>query len=117
MLSFLFGKHSFGNQWCQTQTREEWAQKRPEIGERVLGDFLSVFALFYGTYVQLIGLKAPGIYLDQFWSNKISVLLCEGAKPQNSMISGFVDPLGALISGLNIQKTLQKTDKYGHVLK
>ena len=37
-------------------------------------------------------MKAPGNYLDQIWSNKISVLLCEEPKPNISMISGFLRP-------------------------
>ena len=39
-----------------------------------------------------MGLEAPGNDLDQFCTNKISVLLCEGAKPNISMISGFLTP-------------------------
>ena len=53
-----------------------------------------------------MGLKAPGNYLDQFWSDKILVLLCEGPKPQKSMISGFVEPLGTLIYGFRYTKRL-----------
>ena len=34
----------------------------------------------------IIGFKALGDYLNQFWSNKVSVLLCEGPKPPNCMI-------------------------------
>ena len=34
----------------------------------------------------------PGNSSDQFCSNKISVLLCEGPTPRNSMISGFLSP-------------------------
>ena len=51
----------------------------------------------------MIGLKAPGNYFDQFWSNKTSVLLCEGPKPYNSMISGFLTPREPLSIDLNIQ--------------
>ena len=39
-----------------------------------------------------IGSKAPGNYLDHFWSNRISVVLWEGPKSQNAMIPGFVSP-------------------------
>ena len=35
----------------------------------------------------MIGLKAPVDYVDQLWSNKILMLLCEGPKPNISMIS------------------------------
>ena len=52
---------------------------------------------FNGQYVLIIGLKAPGNYSDQFWSNETSVLLCEGPKPQNAMISDFLGPEGPLI--------------------
>ena len=48
-----------------------------------------MFCYFCGKYVEIIGSKAPGSYLDQLWSNKILVLLCEGPRPPNSMISGF----------------------------
>ena len=51
-----------------------------------------------------MGLKALGNYSDQFWSNKISVLLCEGPKPQNSMISGFLDPYYPLLMDLDMLK-------------
>ena len=47
---------------------------------------------FYGTYVQIICLKAPGNYSDQLWSNKILVLLGEGPTPNIFMISGFLSP-------------------------
>ena len=46
----------------------------------------------YGKYVKIIGLTAPGKYSDHFWSNKISVWLCEGPKPPNSMSYGFLSP-------------------------
>ena len=42
--------------------------------------------------------------MDQFWSNKILVLLCEGPKPHNSMISEFVTPWGPLFIDFNIPK-------------
>ena len=42
--------------------------------------------------ILIIGLKVPGNYSDKFWFNRKSILLCEGPKPQNSMISGFLDP-------------------------
>ena len=55
----------------------------------------------YGKCVQIIGLEAPGNYLDQRWSNKILV------RDQNlniSMISGFVSPGEPLFMDLNIPK-------------
>ena len=51
---------------------------------------------FLGAFVwntfSIISLKAPGNYLDHFWSNKILVLLCEGRKPNIFMISEFLTP-------------------------
>ena len=52
----------------------------------------------------MIGLKAPGNYSASFWSNKISVLLCEGPNPNISMIYEFVDPWDPLFIGFHIQK-------------
>ena len=63
-----------------------------KIGKNKLGYLLNLLGHFYGKYVEIIGLKAAGNDSDQFGSNKISVLLCEGPKPPNSMISGFVNP-------------------------
>ncbi len=54
-----------------------------------------------------MGLKAPGNYSDQFWFNKMSVSLCEGPRPQNSMISGFLRPVGTLIYGFEYTNSLQ----------
>ena len=51
----------------------------------------------------MIGLKAPGNYSDQSWSNTISVLLWEGPEPPNSMISVFLSPRNPhIIMDLNI---------------
>ena len=44
-------------------------------------------------YIWIVGLKAPGNYFDQSWSNQISIWLCEGPKPSNSMISWFFGPI------------------------
>ena len=60
---------------------------------------------FCRKYVEIIGLKAPGDYSDQFWSNKISVLLCEGAKPNISMFSGFLTPGGPIFIDLKIKQS------------
>ena len=38
-----------------------------------------------------MGLKASGNSSHQYWSNNVSILLCEGPKTQNSMIWGFLD--------------------------
>ena len=58
-----------------------------------------LFNRFYGNYVWRISLKALGNYSDQFWSNKLSVLLLDTQTSSNSMTSGFLDPLGTLIYG------------------
>ena len=63
----------------------------------------------------MIGLKALGDYLDQFWSNKISALLCEGQKPQNSMISGLLSPGEPLFMDSNIPKYLKDIRTYGNI--
>ena len=47
-----------------------------------------------------MGLKALGNYYASSWSNKISILLLEGPKPTNSMISGFVSPVDPYIPEL-----------------
>ena len=44
--------------------------------------------------------KSSGIYSASFWSNKMWVLLCEEPQPQNSMISGFLDPWDPLFIDL-----------------
>ena len=54
--------------------------------------FLSFVMLSLRKYVEIISLKAPGNYSASFRSNKTLVLLCEGPKPNISMISGFLDP-------------------------
>ena len=59
------------------------------------------------TYVEIIGLEAPGNYLDRFWCNQISVLLLEKPKPDISMISGSLDPSDPLFMDSNIPKILQ----------
>ena len=64
-----------------------------------------------------MGSKAPGNYLDQFWSNRILVLLCEGPKPANSMISGFLSPGGTLFMGFNIPNYYKKYKKSGHIFE
>ena len=55
-------------------------------------------------YGNVICLKAPGNYSDQFWCNKISILLHEGPKPNISMISGCLSPGEPLFMDLNILK-------------
>ena len=57
-----------------------------------LSDCLPFVGSFLLNMCYIIGLKALENYSDQFWSHKISVLLCEGPKPQNSVISGISAP-------------------------
>ena len=56
--------------------------------------------------------NSSGNYLDQCWSNKILVWLCEGPKPQNSMISGFPDPWNPVFIDLNIPNYFNEHEKY-----
>ena len=71
----------------------------------IVGNWLGYL---YGKYVQIIGLKVQGNYSDQFWSNKILVLVCEGPKLNMSMISGFLDPWDPSFMDLNIPKDFKK---------
>ena len=62
-------------------------------------------------------MKAPGNYFDQFRSNKISALLCEGPKPNISMISEFSGPVGPLTVFIDLNvpnyfKTYEKIWKH-----
>ena len=57
------------------------------VNGKILYAIVVIFLCFYGKHIEIIGLKAPGDYSDQFWSNNFSILLCEGPKPPNSMIS------------------------------
>ncbi len=56
-------------------------------GKNNLCDRLLFLGYLYRKCVEIIGFKAPGDYSDQFGSHKISILLCEGPKAPNSMIS------------------------------
>ena len=82
-----------------------------KIGKNNLCVFCIFFGNLHGRFVQTIGLKVLGDYLDQFWYNKMSVLLCEGPKPPNSMISGFVSPGEPLFMDLNISKYFKQYKK------
>ncbi len=64
---------------------------------------------FYGTYYHIIGLKAPGNCSDQFWSNKLSILLWKTPQTPNSMISEFSTRGEPLFMDLNIPELLQRT--------
>ena len=68
-------------------------------------------------YVELIGLKAPDNYSDQFGSNKISVLFCEGPKPNMSILSGFLNPGGPLFMDLHLQNTSKHIREIGNMFE
>ena len=65
----------------------------------------------------MTGLKAPGNYSDQFWSNKMLVFLWEGAKPDISMNYGLLDPWEPLSIDLDIPKYFKKYKKYGNLFE
>ena len=44
------------------------------------GDLLALLGHFYGNYVEIVGLKAPGNYSASFWINRIPILLLENPK-------------------------------------
>ena len=69
---------------------------------------------FFGKYVQIRGLKAPGNYSHQFWSNKCSILLLERPKPQNFMISGLLSPGETLFIDLNMPNYFKHVRKHGN---
>ena len=77
----------------------------------ILCDFCHFGSYFYGKYVSVIGLKAPGNYCDQFWSKKFLVLLCGGSKPNISMISGIFNPWDHSFTDLNIPNYFENTRK------
>ena len=60
----------------------------------------------------MFNLKAPGNYSDHYWSNKSSVLLCEGAQHNISMISGFLSPGNPYLWILVYQITSTNLRKY-----
>ena len=63
-------------------------------------------------------MKAPGDYSDQFGSNKMSVLLCEGPKPNMFMISGFGGPWEPSFLDLNIPNYFKKhKNNYGNLFE
>ena len=74
-----------------------------------------MFGNFFGSFIGDMclnnRLKAPGNYLDQIWSSKISVLLLEGPKRPNSMIYGLWDPLEPRIYGSEYTNLLQTYEK------
>ena len=87
-----------------------------ENGEKQFMRLFVICELFLWRYVEIIGLKVPGNYCDQFWFNKILVLLCEGPKPLISVISVFLTPGGPLFMELNILKYFHKYEKHMETL-
>ena len=63
-----------------------------EKWQKQLNDLWLCHGYAFTKNVLIIGLKAPGNSLDQFSSDEILVLLCEGTKPPNSMIYGSSAP-------------------------
>ena len=53
---------------------------------------LRLLGHLYGKFIEIIGLKAPGNYSASSWSYNLSILFCEGPKPNISMNFGFLDP-------------------------
>ena len=77
-----------------------------KMGRNKLSDVWS-FLLFLWKYVWRISFEAPGTYSDQFWFDKISILICEGPKPDISMISEFPNPWKPLFMNFRVPKLLQ----------
>ena len=78
-------------------------QKIANIGNNNSDDCLAFAGTFVWTYVEIIGLKTLGNYYDQFSSNKMLVLFCEG--PNDFWIC---EPQVPLFMYYNIPKTLQR---------
>ena len=77
-------------------------------GKNKLNDVWSCLVFLWKRCFWIIGLKAPGIYSDQFWSNNISVFLCEGPKLNISIIFGFLSPGEPLFMDFNLPKIRQR---------
>ena len=73
-LAGVFEAKSIRNSFRAFWGRLQWGK----MGTKQFMRFLAIFCCVHGKYVQIIGLKVPGNYLDRFWSNKTLVLLCEG---------------------------------------
>ena len=71
-------------------------------GEIIYAMFVFLEGIFYGKYVPIIGLKAPGNYFASFGFNRNPILSCEGPKSNISMISGFSSPVEPLVMDLSI---------------
>ena len=71
----------------------QWAPVR-KMGKNLSAFFSNFVGCFYGN---ILGLKTPGNYSDQFWFSKISILLCEGPKPPIAVIYRFFGPIISVI--------------------
>ena len=60
--------------------------------------------LFYGKFMEKMGLKAPGNYSASFWISNFSILLLENHQTSIFMISGFLGLVGTLTSGFNMPR-------------
>ena len=78
---------------------------------KIIYAFFVIFGIFFGNYVQIIGLKG-GNYSASFWSTRISVLSCEGPKPNISMISGFLNPWSPVFMVYYSKNTSKNIRKY-----
>ena len=63
-----------------------------------------------------ICLKAPQSYSAPIWTYNFSICLCERTKPNISMISEFLRPVGALISGFGYAKSFGTSMKFQETL-
>ena len=91
-----------------------WMAPMGKNNKNNLGVFFLL--LFYETYVKIIRLKAPGNYSDQFWPNKILVLLCEGPNLTYPWFLDFWaqrDPYFWIF----IYQQTSKNKKHGSILK
>ena len=57
---------------------------------KIMNALFAVFcSIFYGQFIELISLKAPGNYCASIWTNQFLILLLEKPKPDIFMVSGF----------------------------
>ena len=74
--------------------------------ERIWENCRPCLSRFHGKCMEMICLKAPGNYSASVWTYNFSICLCERSKPNISMISGFLRPVGTLIYGFEYAKSL-----------
>ena len=82
-----------------------------ENGKNNVCDCWSLFRFFLWKDVKIEGFKAHGNYSDQFWSNQILALLCDGQKPNMSMISGCLTPRKSVFMDLIIPSYFKQYKK------